>query len=128
MSPGRVIVCPELHPTRGLAKWRPAWGTQSQRSCLTPQLFPRVYISRVSDQTKTNSSGVWALEGCSSGENFRWKISAFKPTAHEQIFGVTSNSSLYRGDMGELWLLGAALAEGETGWERWCCREYLQLR
>lgn len=51
-----------------------------------------------------------------------------QPTAHEQIFGVTSNSSLYRGDVGEPWLLGAALAEGETEWERWCCREYLQLR
>lgn len=32
--------------------------------------------------------------------------------SREQKFGVTSNSSLYGADMGELWPLGVALAKG----------------
>lgn len=51
-----------------------------------------------------------------------------QPMACEQIFGVTSNSSLYRADVGELGPLGVVLAKGETEWERWCRRERSGLK
>lgn len=41
---------------------------------------------------------------------------------------ITSPSSLYGADRGELWPLGAVLTKGGAGWESWYCREILGLK
>jgi len=54
---------------------------REQGCCLTPWFFPTHAVPK----KMKGSPGLWALEGCTSGGNFRWKISGSRQSFSQKL-------------------------------------------